>query len=75
MAIYIRRREFIVTLGNAAAAWPLAARAQQLSVVSILVAGSIPKIEQAGLYHQGNDSSSEPNPRRWLDTRSRTLPA
>ena len=56
------RREFITLLGGAAA-WPLAARAQQLSVVSILVAGSIPKIEQAGLYHQGIDSSPEPNPR------------
>jgi putative tryptophan/tyrosine transport system substrate-binding protein len=56
MAIHIRRREFIVALGRAAAAWPLATRAQPpaMPVIGYLNAGSPgPQSQLTAVFHQG----------------------
>ena len=54
MASRIGRRKFLAMLGGAAAAWPLAARAQQASspVVALLSSGRLPD-SLIGIFRQG----------------------
>src|SRR6516165_11165510 len=83
MASYIRRRKFLATLGGAAAAWPVAARAQQrvLPVIGYLGSGSLgstayllavlrQSLAEAG-YVEGQNVTIES---RWAEGRYDRLP-
>jgi hypothetical protein len=81
MASYIRRRKFLATLGGAAAAWPLAARAQQpaMPVIGFLEIRSPETItERLRAFRQGlketgyvegeNIAIDYAGPNRWDDS-------
>jgi putative tryptophan/tyrosine transport system substrate-binding protein len=75
MAMHIRRREFIFTLGGAAAAWPLAARAEQSSMPIVgLVAGRSAEDSTrfGGAFRKGLNESGEYH---WLAGQYDRLPS
>jgi len=83
MASHIQRRKFLAAVGGAAAAWPLAARAQQpMPVVGFLHPLSVHAVGyQLRAFHQGLkeagfvDGEDVAIEYRWADNRTDRLPA
>src|SRR5262245_3700003 len=84
MAIHIQRREFVVTLGGAVAAWPLAARAQQqpLPVIAFINgASAVVSPHYAAAFRQGLNGTGYIEHKNvtveyhWLDGQWDRLPA
>jgi ABC-type uncharacterized transport system substrate-binding protein len=83
MASHIRRRKFLATLGGAAVAWPLAARAQQpMPVIAFIDPGTAAASAQfATAFRQGLNETGYSEGRNvaieyhWLDGQYGRLPA
>ena len=76
----IRRRDFITLLGGAAAAWPLAAKAQQAKAPTVGVLGGDSAADRLRAFHEGLEGAGYVEGRnvvieyRWSEARYDRLP-